>query len=464
MKTELADLIRPGSGRGLDFVILEELQKRTGISTHEILKFAMSEMLCNSLDTDANEIYIDIKNVGEFDEIAVKDNGSKRIRTKDLKLILDFSRKASSKRGFLRVSRGYLGNALKCIFGYSYALAESRGLDPPEIVVESHGREYRINLDPDRIKDIINSGIKSNRTNADGFNKFVVKFPINCVWTRGQLSEDTDEPIIKRKILYEIILASSMVNPTRRIYYDLWGWKGTLGEAGDTTSLRPDTSVLWYELSQFKALFEDYVRARPETQLKEFIALFRGFKSKKIQKLVKEKLQELNNTGNHDSQGEDHVQFFPTAQIQGLSEEDMERLYLIMMERAKPISKRSVAKVLGVVGKSQFEKVKEQHDWKNLKYTLMKGRKKPDPYGIASFPFLIEIAVFDRTEDDGESLKVFQCVNFMASMEDIFSRLFNIKYRLGRVGISEDMPVTVLVHLISPVLKWLSYGKSGLYE
>ena len=80
------------------------------------------------------------------------------------------------------------------------------------------------------------------------------------------------------------------------------------------------------------------------------------------------------------------------------------------------------------------------------------------------FPYLIELAVFDRDEGDTEGLKVYQCVNFMASMEDIFSRIFDVKYRLGRVGITPDMPVTVVLHLVCPVLKWLNYGKSGLDE
>lgn len=47
----------------------------------------------------------------------MKDNGSKRITLEELRLILDFTNKASSKRGFLRVSRSYLGNAMKCMFG-----------------------------------------------------------------------------------------------------------------------------------------------------------------------------------------------------------------------------------------------------------------------------------------------------------------------------------------------------------
>lgn len=45
----LADVIRPGAGRGLDFVNLDELRKRTGVTSSEVLKFAMGEMLCNSM-------------------------------------------------------------------------------------------------------------------------------------------------------------------------------------------------------------------------------------------------------------------------------------------------------------------------------------------------------------------------------------------------------------------------------
>ena len=456
---ELADLIRPGVGRGLDFVILDDLRKRTGISVSEILKFSVAEMIANSLDTNANELRITTRTVGEFDEVTVGDNGSKQILLEELELILDFGNKASSKRGFLRVSRGYLGNALKCLFGYSYALAENRKLSPPEIIVKSHKAEYTINLKPDRVREVIDSEIVTREIEDTGFNSVILRFPIY----RGTIGNN--EPIKEYDDIQKIIFATSIVNPHIKFVYDLWGIKKELGEALDTSTLRNETSVLWYEPKQFETLFYDFVRGRPVTQLREFISLFRGFTSKKIQKRVKEKLQELNDAGNHDSPVGSHVQFFPTVQIQVLSTEDVGRLYAIMRELAKPIAKRSVPKVLGVVGEERFERVKEQHGWKRLRHTVMKGRKK-DPWGrsAANFPFLVELAVFDRKEDDELGLQVFQCVNFMASMEDIFSRLFNIKYRLGRVGITEKSPVTVMVHLVCPVLKWLNYGKSGLYE
>ena len=141
---------------------------------------------------------------------------------------------------------------------------------------------------------------------------------------------------------------------------------------------------------------------------------------------------------------------------------------------AKPISKRSVPSALGVVGEQSFEKIRSDRGWQRLKYTMAKGVRAECPEywhyedqpcmnpNHVSFPYIIELAVFDRQDNDTEGLKVYQCVNFMASMEDIFSRIFDISFRLGQVGISEDMSVTVVAHLVCPVLKWLNYGKSGL--
>lgn len=454
--TELADLIRPGEGRGLDFVILDDLRKRTGISTSEILKFSVAEMLANSLDTDATELRIKTRTIGKFDEVTVRDNGIKQISLKEINLILDFGNKASSKRGFLRVSRGYLGNALKCLFGYSYALAEAEKLPPPEILVRSHEAEYTISLKPDRVREVIDSNIVTMETEDTGFNSFTLRFPIS-----RYLGGKNAEPMKEYDDIKNIIFATSIVNPTIKFVYNLWDIEGELGESGDTPSLRKDTSILWYEPSQFKALFYDFVRASPETKLKDLISLFRGLTAKKIQREI---LQALNDH-NHVSYGKDGVQFFPATTIETLSSDNILRLYHEMRIRSKPISKRSVPKVLGIVGEKRFEKVKEQHGWKRLRYTVMKGRWK-DRWGgkDASFPFLVELAVFDREEDDELGLQVFQCVNFMASMEDIFSRLFNVEYRLGRIGITKESPVTLMVHLVCPVLKWLNYGKSGLYE
>ena len=461
MSEALADIIRPGSSRGLDFVILEELRKRTGVNPDAVLKWALAEMLCNSLDTNATELNVDVQVEGGFYRLRVSDNGSKKLTLKELKLIVNFENKASSKRGFLRVSRGYLGNALKCVFGYSYALAESKEIAPPDIIVESGNREYRIALKPDRIKEVIKSKIVTTKRKDDGFTRFTVKFPkdnVNC------------------SMLKDLIFATGMVNASRKIRYNILGDKGTQGSALETKAIRQETSVLWYNTKQFTALFQDFLRARPDTQLKEFIALFRGFTGKKV---IREILQKLNSV-NHDCQENNTVQFLPATPLKDLPAQAVSKLFVVMKAKAKPIAKRSVNSVLGCVGEAAFEKIREQNGWERLRYVVMKARKTECPnyrqhlLGLCErqcghpdhveFPYLIELAVFDRESNDQEGLKVYQCVNFMASMEDIFSKIFNINYRLGIVGIRQGTPVTVLAHLISPCLKWLNYGKGGLGE
>ena len=464
----LEDVIRPGTRRGLDFVIVEELRKRTGIMPTEILKFAMAEILCNSLDTDATIIDISVQTKDyDFVKLIVRDNGTKQFSLEDVKLILDFENKASSKRGFLRVSRGYLGNALKCIFGYCYALAIAKGLKPPEIVVESGLHRYTINLKADLVREFIDSEIVVTETENPRYTTFIVKLP----W-----GADYEFLLEQISTMENIVFATSMVNPTRLIRYNFDDYKkGSLGSKTDNGNVvvRQQTSILWYKLKQFETLFKDFVRARPDTKLKEFIALFRGFTAKKI---IREILQKLN-ASNHHSTNVEAVQFFPATPISQLSQTNIIQLFRTLRSKAKPISKRSITSLLGCIGEETFEALREAHGWKRLRYTKIPAFRVECPNliygdcsgttctneGHAEFPYIIEIAVFDRDED-GEGLKVFQCVNFMASMRDIFSRMFNIHHHLGRVGVTKDTPVTVIAHLVCPVLNWLNYGKSGLDE
>jgi hypothetical protein len=446
--TVLQDVIRPGTRRGLDFVVLEELRKRTGIMPNEVLKFAMAEMLCNALDTDATRLEVNIATEADFIKLSVSDNSQKRLSYGDVKLILNFENKASSKRGFLRVSRGYLGNALKCIFGYGYALAEESSLPPPDIIIESGPNRYSVALKPDRVKETIKSEILATKRKDTEYTTFTVMLP-------------TNSQLCSPSALKDIVFATSLVNPTRQISLHIKNSDATencsFGYGEKATQIRQETSVLWYTAKQFETLFNDFLRARPETQLKEFIALFRGFTGKNV---IREILQDFN-ASNHDSES---VQFFPATPIRDISPKRVPELFSLMRLKAKTVSKRSIASVLGCIGEKAFEQVRERQEWKRLRYIVIPAfRVECADTCQVEFPYLIELAVFDR-HDDGEGLKVYQCVNFMASMEDIFSRIFDIKYRLGRVGITKDMPVTVLTHLVCPVLKWLNYGKSGLDE
>ncbi len=467
----LADVIRPGVSRGLDFVNLEELRKRTGVNPDEILKFATGEMLCNSLDTDATEIGIVIEVDDDFCTLTVADNGTKKLTLEEIKLVVDFERKASSKRGLLRVTRGYLGNALKCIIGYSYALCESLGVAPQPVIVESGNNQYGICLKPDRIREIIESDVAVVPREDNGCNTFTVKFP------RQHTTKDSCE---LSNPLKDLVSATAMVNPTREITFKfldretMMQDEAVFGCSQNTRGIRQETSILWYDTKQFTTLYQDFLKARPETQIKDFIALFRGFAGKKVIKQVLDELRK-NCTQNHDSGSVYQLQFFPATPLKNLTPHVVKQLFAIMKAKSKPIAKRSIPSVLGYVSESNFEKIRQQNGWERLRYVLEKGNHVscPNLYDHRNpcnspdhveYPYLIEIAIFDRKPNDTEGLRVYQCVNFMASFEDIFSRIFDISYRLGRAGVTRQSPVTVVVHLVCPVLKWLNYGKSGLDE
>ena len=140
----------------------------------------------------------------------------------------------------------YLGNALKCIVGYSYALAELKGLTPPDVVVKITNREYAIALNPDKVREIIKSKIVTTKRRDDGFTTLIVKFP------RGEFLQESDPSVLKN-----LVLATSMVNPSRKISYNLFGEKGTLGSAEGGKPIRKETSVLWYTCGQFLSLYND---------------------------------------------------------------------------------------------------------------------------------------------------------------------------------------------------------------
>ena len=413
-------------------------------------------MLCNALDKDdSTEINVSVTTEIEFNVVMVSDNGSKKLSKEDLTQILDFDNKASSKRGILRVSRGYLGNALKCIFGFSYALTEDKKLPIQSIILESGSYRFTVTLKPNLVTEIIEKDIQTTGRQDNGLTSFLVKFP---------KQED-----LETKELEDVVIATSMVNPSREIRYSILGKQGVQGHA-ESNPIRRDTSVLWYKQEEFEKLFKEYVRATPNTPIKEFISIFRGFTGKPI---IREILQEIG-VNHDDSTIKKKLQFFPTTPLKDIRPLSVvQKLYAVMKAKSKPIENRSIPFVLGMVGKESFENLTKENGWSLHLYEDRTGTKldcdtdnhetECKDISHVEYPWLIEFVIIDRPEDN-EGLKVYQCVNFMASMEDIFSKFAPIKYRLGLMSIKEDTPVTVIAHLVCPVLKWLNYGKSGLNE
>jgi hypothetical protein len=478
---DLAALIRPGVSRGLDFVRLEALEKRTGVPPPGAVRFAMTELVFNALDkVDATEVGICLRKEPDphggkgVVVLRVGDNGSVKLAKRDVELIANFDNEASAKRGLFRVSRGYLGNALKCVTGYSFALFEAARLTPHPVVFESHGYRYSLTLEPDWTRGRIGHTLDIEKIEDDGSTRLVVRFPDMPDLLPAKGYEE----------LVEAVVATGLVNLGRRFVYEIFGTKGTMEPIPVERKARrvQESSVLWYREREFLALADDFRRAAPGTRLGAYVSLFRGFSGKRIQRetfeAAGEKLRSPRVPRNHDTGTTGDGQFFPATPLSDLSTEAVRVLFGVMRRRAKPIAKRSIPSILGSVGRESFEKTRERNGWPRLRYDVAVGatgdcsRYHPaggddgacDSPDHVRYPFLLELAVFDRKPGDRDGLRVYQCVNFAASDADVFAGLYDVRFHLAQAGVRPETPVTVVAHYVSPVLKWLNYGKSSLGE
>ena len=226
MTDAIADVIRGGVPSGLDFVDLDELKKHTGVADpNEVPNFALNEMLANALDKeDAGEIRLHVSLVEGFIRVIVSDNGTKKLSRSDLDLLLRFGEKPSSKRGLRMVSRGYLGNALQCVIGFTYVLAEACNLPPRPIVVMSDPMTFLVKLKVDRVGGVVKAEIREEeQLPPNGLTAISVQFP----WDGSTDGTELDD---YAKELEDLVAATSMVNPGRRISYSIFGRSGVFGE------------------------------------------------------------------------------------------------------------------------------------------------------------------------------------------------------------------------------------------
>ena len=173
---------------------------------------------------DADEIRLHVSLVEGFVRVIVSDNGSKKLSRSDLDLLLRFGEKPSSKRGLRIVSRGYLGNALQCVFGFTYALAEESNLPPRPIIVMSGPAKFSVKLEVDRVGGVVKAEISGEeRLPPDGPTSISVQFP----WTGPTDGEELDD---YAEELEDLAATTSMVNPGRRISYSVFGRSDVFGD------------------------------------------------------------------------------------------------------------------------------------------------------------------------------------------------------------------------------------------
>lgn len=124
--------------RVLDFFNIDGLYRLTGCVKEEFVKFAIKELVENSLDKrGVQNVLAGIIARGKMLYVYVADDGEKKLDLETLKKIVNFEAAPSSKRGIKGVKRGIIGNALQCCFGISYALWQDD--ERPTATVQIHG-------------------------------------------------------------------------------------------------------------------------------------------------------------------------------------------------------------------------------------------------------------------------------------------------------------------------------------
>jgi DNA topoisomerase VI subunit B len=129
--------------RTKEFFEPAELVLATGVSKERFGEAILKELVDNALDEaeKANKAPVIEIAAGPF--LSVRDNGPGADIQDLLNKILDFSVRASSKLAWKRPTRGYLGNALKTIFGMAHVLAPER-----PVVLESGGQRATVTVRP----------------------------------------------------------------------------------------------------------------------------------------------------------------------------------------------------------------------------------------------------------------------------------------------------------------------------
>lgn len=141
-----------------------------------------------------------------------------------------------------RVTRGYLGNALKCILGFAYTLGNSK------TVFESLDAKYTVEVRPDWQKGRIEHKTMIEKREDNRFTSVEVAFP------------DTEE--LLNKPFKDIILATSYANPDQKIVYDIFGDRGERNPSTKKKRIkhRQETCALWYTFDQFDSFSRTTVR------------------------------------------------------------------------------------------------------------------------------------------------------------------------------------------------------------
>jgi len=336
---------------------------------------------------------------------------------------LDYSVRVSDKINYVSPTRGQLGNALKCVWALPYVTSEDQhGL----VEVDACGRHHRIqisgsNQDPQIVPTTTKSRVK-NGTN------------VKVTWP-GIASLQADS---ETRDYYKAVSQFACLNPHATFRLRRPDENVVIFPASDKDwqKWRTDqpTSAHWYSPECFHNLVTAYVsNGQKDKSVREFVSEFDGLRGSQYQRKVIEE-----------------------AKVSGQSLGDLTggaivRLLEAMQKATRPV----LPKHLGIIGE------------KHLRQTLLALGISKNSFeykkklGIEDgLPFIVESA-FGVKKEHGDQRDLFTGLNFSPTFRVPSEHLERV---LEKTWIDDDDPVVLVVHQVTPQLRFTSLGKGEIAE
>jgi len=432
------------TSRSLEYFSEKELTLQTGHEPDRWPEVILKELLDNALDACETPGILSELDVRITDDaIVVSDNGP-GLTDDVVRGVIDFDVRISSKDAYISPTRGTQGNALKTVIAMPYVVS---GGDAGEVAIHAKGTRHDIRVVVDRITQ---QPALEHKVTRDGSVRTGTRVTVRWPDSACSMLEAA-----KPRFLH-LVEGYALFNPHATLTVRL---RDLVGQVTERTWIRTvevcqkwvpsePTSAHWYTVDQLRALAAAYIAAerngaRPRT-VREFISEFRGLSGSLKQKAVLAALPALAGVHLRDL----------------VTDGDVDRATITALLGAMQAETRPVKPAaLGVLGEAHLTAWLQQAGAETVTY-----RKTAGLDDATGRPFVVEIA-FGVRHDDGP-LRLVTGINWAPTLVNPFRALndygLSLDGLLQRLYLRAEDPVTFVLHLACPHLRYTDRGKSSL--
>ncbi len=429
------------TSRLLEFFSERELNMQIGHGKRSWPVALLKELIDNSLDacegsSGCSGPLISFGVEEDGDSFFVVDNGP-GIPSGVIESAIDYSVRVSDKAAYVSPTRGQLGNALKCLWAAPFVATSQ----PATIEVDSREVLHRITVDLDRIDQKPVLLHEKSRGSVKNGSSITVNWP-----DVASLLGSVAYPVFYRA--EDLPLAYSLFNPHAELMFFSGGSQRQHIKASNPAwkkwrTNRP-TSAHWYSEAAFRNLICANLSAersgvKPK-RVRDFVAEFDGLSGTKARAAV---LSEAGLSGS----------LLSDLLVDGdIDHEKAADLLAAMVTESREVD----PKHLGIIGREHIVNglISVGCDKSTIGYRQSRGV-------IDGVPFLLEMAMGADTEaeEDDSRRRLMVGLNWSPTLNTPTNRIEEL---CGEMRVEYSDPVTLVIHIACPVLRFKDRGKTCL--